>query len=161
MWSQEENSLHVNMMEMKALSLALAAFLPQLSGQSVVPMSNNAMDVAYLWHQGGTVCRVLCHMAAEVVLWTKHHLVSLMARYILGTRNVLADQFSHPEQVLPTEWSRLPRVFEGICWVFGCPHFDLFATRANAKLLLYIPLVPDLMAWKLDAFQHPWDHMSA
>ena len=40
---------------MKAESLALAAFLPQLSGQSVVLMSDNASIVAYLWHQSSTV----------------------------------------------------------------------------------------------------------
>ena len=32
------------------------------------------------------------------------------------------------DQVLLTEWSRLPRVFEEICGVYGRPHLDLFAT---------------------------------
>ena len=45
-WSQEESSLHINVLEMKAVVLALAAFLPQLSGQSVVLMSDNATVVA-------------------------------------------------------------------------------------------------------------------
>ena len=40
-WSQEESSLHINMLEMKAVFLALVAFLPRLSGQSVVLMSLN------------------------------------------------------------------------------------------------------------------------
>ena len=49
------------MLEMKAVALALAAFLPQLSGQSVVLMSNNASIVVYLRHQGSTVSRTLSH----------------------------------------------------------------------------------------------------
>ena len=104
---------------------------------------------------------VLCRMAAEVVLWIERHLVSLMTRYIPGKKNIVADQVSRPDQVLPTEWSLLPRVFEEICRVFGRPHLDLFATRANAKLPLFIYPVPDSMPWKQDTFQHPWDHLSA
>ena len=47
-WSQKESSLHINVLEMKAVVLALASFLPQLSGQSVILMSYNATGVAYL-----------------------------------------------------------------------------------------------------------------
>ena len=57
-WSQEECSLHINVLEMKAVNLALAAFLPQLSGQSVL-MSDNTTVVAYLQHHGGMVSHVL------------------------------------------------------------------------------------------------------
>ena len=85
----------------------------------------------------------------------------LKARYILGRKNVLADQFSLPDQILPTEWSLLPWVFEGICNVFGRPHLDLFATRTNMKLLLYMSLVPDPLAWKQDALHMLWDHLFA
>ena len=91
LWSKEESSLHISVLEIMAVSQALAAFLPQLSGQSVV---------AYLWNQGSTVYHVMCRMAAKVVLWTKRHSISLTARYILGKKNVLADQLSHPNQVL-------------------------------------------------------------
>ena len=90
-WSHEESSLHINVLEMKAVVLALASFLPQLSDQSVVLMRDKATVVAYLRNQGGTVSRVLCCIAAEVFLWTKHHLVSLSTRYILGKKNVLVD----------------------------------------------------------------------
>ena len=44
--------------------------------------------------------------------------------------------------------------------MFGRPHLSLFAAHANAKLPLYISPVLDPMAWKPDAFQHPWDHLS-
>ena len=81
-------------LEMKAIVLALAAFLPQLLGQCLVVMSDNATVVTYLRNQGGTVSRVVCHMAAEVVLWTERHSVSLLARYIPGRKNVLVDQLS-------------------------------------------------------------------
>ena len=131
------------MLEMKAAALALTVFLPQLSGQSVVLLSGNASVVAHLRHQGGTVSWALCLMAPKITKWTEWHSVHLSARYIPGRMNILADQLSRPDQVLPTEWSLLPRVFEGICSIFGNPHLDLFATRANTKLPLYVSPVPD------------------
>ena len=98
-------------------------------------------------------------MASEIVLWTKRHSVCLSARYIPGRKNILADQFGRPDQVLPMEWSLLPRVFEWICSVLGDPHVYLFATWVNTKLPLYASSVPDTMAWKQVAFQHPMDHL--
>ena len=138
----------------------MAAFLPLWSVQSVVLMSDNALIVTYLRHQDGTISRTLCLMASEITMWTERHLDCLSVRYIPGRKNILANQLSRLDQVLPMEWSLLPRVFEGICSVFGRPHLDLFATRANTKLPLYVFPVPNPLAWKQDAFQHPWDHLS-
>ena len=120
-WSQEEGLLQISVLEMMAVSWAVASFLPQLSDQSVILMSDNATVVAYFWHQGGTVPRVLCRMATEVVFWTERHSVSLTAKYTLGKKNVLADQLNCSDHVLPTEWSLVPRVFERICGVFCLP----------------------------------------
>ena len=50
------------------------------------------------------------------------------------------------DQVLPTEWSLLTRVFEVICKVFDRLHLNLFTTRVNAKLPLHMSPVPDPMA---------------
>ena len=104
---------------------------------------------------------MMCCMACEIVRRTELHSVTLTAQYILGKKNILAYQLSRPDEVLPKERSLLPRVFKAICGVFGCPHLNLFVTRVNTRLPLYISPVPDLMAWKQDAFQHPWDHLSA
>ena len=76
-------------------------------------------------------------------------------------KNVQADQLSCPDPVLPTEWSLLPRVFEVVWEVFICPCLDMFATRANTKLPLYMSPVPDPMVWKQGAFQHSWDDLTS
>ena len=38
---------------------------------------------------------------------------------------------------------------------------DFFAIRSNMKLPLYLSLVLDPIAWKQNAFQHPWNDLSA
>ena len=45
-WSQKEQNLHINVLEIKAVILAFNTFLDQVSGQSVVLMSDNAIVVA-------------------------------------------------------------------------------------------------------------------
>ena len=90
-------------------------------------------------------------------LWAERNSICLEARYIPGKRNILADQISHPDQILPREWSLLPSVFNRFCRVFGCPHLDLFVTRASNKFPLYVSLVPDPLAWIQDALHLPLD----
>ena len=141
--------------------LVMAAFLPQLASKIIVLMSDNATVVAYLKDQGDTVSRVMCDMAREVIQWSKLHSVTLLALYIASKKNVLADQLSCSDQVVPTEWYFLPRVLKGICEVFGHPHLDLLATRANTKLSPYISPVSDPMVWRQDVFQHLWDSHTA
>ena len=145
-WSQEESSLHISVLEMKAVVLPLAVFLPHLSGESVILMSDNNTGVAYLlWNRGGTVSRILCCMVTEVVLWTRHHFVSLTARNIPKQKKKFANQLSHSNQVLPMEWSLLPRVFQDICKVFGHPHLKSLwhPLQCQAPALLLTSSGPD------------------
>ena len=109
--------------------------------ESLVLRSDNATVVSYLKKQ-----------------WSGIDSISISARYIHGTKNILVDQLSRPDQVIPKEWSLLPQVFKDVCMVFGCPHTDLFPTQVNKSC--YMSPVPDPMARKQDAFQHSWDDLS-
>ena len=111
-------------------------------------MSDNASVLAHYRNQGGTVSHRLCQMASVIAIWAECHSIYLEAQYIPGKKNILADQLSRPDQIFLIEWSLLPHVFDEICWEFGRPHLDLFATRANTKLPIYVSLVPDMLAWK-------------
>ena len=161
MWSDVEAQEHISVLEMQAVELVLASFLPQLVGQSVVLMSKNASVVVYLRHQGGTVSRRLCQMASAITVWAEQNSIRLEARYIPDKWNILVDQLSRPDQILPTEWSLLPRVFDRICQVFGRPHLNLFATKANNKLALYVSLVLDPLAWEQGTLHLRWNHLDA
>ena len=158
-WSLKCREFYIKVLEMKLVILALNALLDRLEGESVILMSNNTTVMAYLKKQGGTISKVLCSLAQGEMMWVAVHSVTFIARYVYipGKKNVLADQVSHQDQDLPTEWSLLPLVFDTICEVFGRPHLDFFIMRANAKLPLYVSLVPEPMAWKQDTFHHPGD----
>ena len=76
----------------------------------------------------------MCSLAQEFIEWAKLNLITITVRYIPRKNNIVADQLSRPDWVLPTEWALLPWVFDAICEVYGWPLIDLFSTRANTKL---------------------------
>ena len=83
----------------------------------------------------------------------------LVGRFVPGHRNVLADQLSRQDQVIPTEWTLHSRVLQAVFRIWGTPMVDLFATALNRRLPVYCSPVPDPMAWEVDAFTMPWDHL--
>ena len=159
LWSDQETSLHINILEMKALFLALQTFQDTATNQRVTAMCDNSTVVAYVSKQEGTVSDSLCELTGQLLRLTKAHNVLLEARYLPGQLNVLVDLLSRRNQVLAAEWSLLPEVAKKIIRTWGSPTIDLFATHLNAKLPLYCSLIPDPKAVFEDAFRHPWNNL--
>lgn len=158
-WSPQEAKLHINLLEMKAVLMALHAFQDRLLGHTVGLMSDNTTVVAYVNKQGGTVSSSLFLLTREVLMWAETHSVSLVARYIPGSRNVVADQLSRRGQVIGTEWSLHPLVTKEAFRLWGAPVVDLFASALNKKLPVYCSLLPDPLALQEDAFLMQWDDL--
>ena len=134
--------MHINLLEMKALFLALQAFQEDVAGHHVTAMCDNSTVVAYINKQGGTVSRPLCLLTSRLLRWTESFDVHLEARYLPGESNVLADVLSRRGQVVGTEWSLHPQVARALLRTWGNPSIDLFATCLNAKLPLYLLACP-------------------
>ena len=60
-----------------------------------------------------------------------------------------------------TEWSLHPQVFKQICHKWFTPHVDLFATRLNHKVPLYVSPLPDQHSWDIDALNINWSGLNA
>ena len=86
---------------------------------------------------------------------------NIKSRHIPGCLNVMADLLSRSNQVQSTEWSLHPQLFKQICQKWFTPHVDLFATRLNHKLPLYMAPVPDQNAWDIDALNINWLGLTA
>ena len=74
---------------------------------------------------------------------------------------MMADSLSRSTQIQSTEWSLHPQVFKRICTKWFTPQVDLFATRLNHKLPLYVSPVPDQNAWNIDALDISWSSLVA
>ena len=106
-WSEQEKLLHINLLEMKALFLALQSFQELVAGRRVTAMCDNLAVVAYINKQGGMVSCSLCSLASQLLRWSESLNVHLDERYLPGQSNVLADLLSRQDQVIGTDWSSL------------------------------------------------------
>ena len=138
LWSDREKRLHIDILELKAVSLALRSFKDQFQDQTVLVAMYNSTVVAYINKQGGTHSAEMCALLWKIMTRCHHHHLTLKARHIPGCLNVMADLLSRSNQVQSTEWSLHPQVFKQICQKWFTPHVGLFATHLNHKLPLYI-----------------------
>ncbi|XP_069114520.1 uncharacterized protein [Argopecten irradians] len=126
-WSGDQLSEHINVLEMRAVLLALQAFRKILHSKVVCVATDNSTVVAYLERQGGTRSHVLCALAIRVLLLCQEMQLTILVKHLPGRLNVLADTLSRRRQPVLTEWQLNPSIFEGICQVWDRPHIDLFA----------------------------------
>lgn len=56
-WSQEEKSLHINILELRAVRLALIHLQENFQGHHVLVQTDNTVTKAYINCQGGTRSR--------------------------------------------------------------------------------------------------------
>jgi len=160
LWSRTERLLHINVLEMRAITLALKRLKLQ-TGDSVLVATDNSSVVAYINKQGGTRSRSLWMESQSLFLLVLQLGIRLRARHIPGRLNVIADRLSRQGQVLPTEWSLHPEVVKSIFLQWGTPHVDLFATRLNNKCQMFVSPVPDPLAMETDALSMSWEGMIA
>ena len=154
-WLESENALPINLLELKAVLLALKRFERLCCNQIVLVCTDNTTVVSYINKEGGMKSGSLCALLWRLMLWCNQRQIILRARHIPGHLNVIADKLSRLNQVIQTEWSLLPEVFAQICRRWHRPSVDLFATRFNHKLPRFVSPVPDRSAWEVDALSLP------
>jgi len=160
-WTSTEQQLHINNLELKAVFLAIQRSLPQVRGLCVMVASDNSTVVSYIRRQGGTHSISLCAETRDLLLWCAKHQVTLRSKHIPGRLNVLADYLSRGRSATLSEWSLHPTVAASCLHLWGPPTVDLFASRLNFKLPLYVSLVPDARACAQDALSLDWSGMDA
>ena len=161
LWSTQESTLHINLLELKAVLLALKRFEWLCWNQTILVCSDNTTVVSYINKEGGMKSGSLCALLWRLLMWCNQRQIVLRARHIPGPLNVIADKLSRHGQVIQTEWSLLQEVFDRICRRWHKLEVDLFATKFNHKLPRFVSPVPDLLAWKVDALSVPWRNLDA
>ena len=160
LWSDREKRLHINVLQLKAASLALQVSRTSAKTKVLVATDNSTV-VAYINKQGGTNLEEMCALLWKIMTWCHHYQITLKARDIPGCLNVMADLLSRSNEVPSTEWSLHLQEFKQICHKWFTPHVDLFATRLNHKVELYVSPVPDQNAWDIDALNINWSGLTA
>ena len=99
---------------------------------------------------------MVCNLVAKAIWeWTIPRNVWLSAAYIPGSQNKIAD-FKSRHFDENTEWSLSPVLFARLSHVFYIPWVELFASRLNRQVDLFVSWKPEPEAWAVDAFSIAW-----
>nr|XP_014426613.1 uncharacterized protein LOC106731654 [Pelodiscus sinensis] len=152
-----ESMMHINLLELRVVRNACRHFLPKIRTQTVRILSDNMTTVYYINRQGGARSRSLCAEAIALWDWCILHKISLIAEYLPGQQNSMADALSRRFS-LKHEWELQPEVLSTIFRSWGFPTVDLFATRMNAKCPQYCSRAGMGRNSKGDVFLYDWSH---
>ena len=158
-WTEEQSRLHINVLEMKAIFLSLSRAAHKVKNSSVLVSTDNTTVVAYIRHQGGTHSTELSEEVWNVLNLCLAHNIHLLAKHIPGRLNILADRMSRIDKPISTEWSLNQEIANKIFQIMGFPSIDLFATRMNHRLPIYVSPIPDQVVLSIDSLSMDWNRM--
>ncbi|XP_015256437.1 PREDICTED: uncharacterized protein LOC107101872 [Cyprinodon variegatus] len=134
--SPRERTEHINVLELRAVHMALGCLLPHLEGRHVLIRTDNTSVIYHINRLGGTRSARLLKVSRDLLEWAFPRLCTLCAAYLPGRQNHVADSLSR-QAPAPGEWS-LHRDVVRIIWnLFG--QADLFATEESTHCPYGIP----------------------
>ena len=154
-WKPNIQKWHINALEMQAVIETVKHFLAKLKGKHVLLMTDNTTVLAYIKHEGGTVSKKLSDMTGKLLRLAHRHQIVITPSHISTDLNVLADRLSRKDKPVSTEWKLNKHIFRRICGI-DKPEVDMFATRWNHQLPLYISPCPDTMALGTNGLVWDW-----
>ena len=160
-WTEDQSRLHINMLEIMAVSLSLTRAIPIVKNSTVLVSTDNTTVVAYLKRQGGTHSPDLCVEVWGILNMCLQNNIQLLVKHIPGKFNTLADRLSRIDKPVTTEWSLNQEIANAVIQLMGFPTIDLFATRLNHRLPLYVSPIPDQKALSVDALTMDWNRIHA
>ena len=95
-----------------AVFLALKKFQDLCQNNIVLVATDNTTVVAHVNEEGGMRSGTLCALIWRIMTWYTSNQVTLRARHIPGRLNVVADKLSRLGQIIQTEWSLHPQIFQ-------------------------------------------------
>lgn len=155
-WSSDEACYHINYLELKAIHLALMAFVSELSA-TVLIHSDNQTAISYVNKYGGCPSPLLNELSHDLWTWCIDKQIDIRAVHVPGSCNVDADYLSRQFND-NIEWSLRAEIFDQLVDRMGCPSIDLFASRLNAKLPRFYSWHPEPGCEAVNAFNCSWSH---
>ena len=161
-WTENQSQLHINMLEMMAIRLALK----QAKKKNIYsPFLHH--DI-HRQHNGGLIYQQTgWHSFLQSLRRSLENTqlvpgtIVIRVRHIPGKFSILADCLSRLDKPIKTEWALDQTVANSVFQMLNFPNVDLFATRFNHRLPLYVSPVQDYKALAIDALSMDWNHLHA
>ncbi|RVE44042.1 hypothetical protein evm_011340 [Chilo suppressalis] len=154
-WKDEERSLHINELELRAAFLAIKCFTRQRSDCEILLRIDNVTAISCINRMGSVQYRHLNQVTRDIWKWCEKRKIIIFASYINTKQNLEADLLSR-KKFQNTEWELSNYAFQEITLQLGIPEIDLFASRCNAKCFTFVTWKADPDAWAVDAFTISW-----
>ncbi|KAJ8937225.1 hypothetical protein NQ314_011980 [Rhamnusium bicolor] len=154
-WHPKDMGRHINYLELLAAFNALRSFASGFCNCSILLRLDNITATACIYRMGSVRFKSLNDITRQIWLWCESKNIFVVASYINTKQNIQADRESRNLSI-ETEYELSDSAFHEICYRFGTPSIDLFATLLNAKYRRYISWKPDPSALTIDAFTLPW-----
>ena len=135
-WSASEQTMHINILELKACQLCLKTFCKDVAQMHVKIYMDNTTSCSYINKFRGKKAE-LNDLARELWFWCMEKQIHLSAAHVPGVENCEADEESRTEND-DTEWSLDSDIFNKIHNIYPDLSIDLFASRLNYLFSLYI-----------------------
>ncbi len=113
-WEPPWTSQHINVLESRAIHLALGNSLPNLADHHILVRTDNVVAAPYMNRKGGLTSLLLCKVSHNLLTWAQPHILSLKAVHLLGLQTQAADMLSRGGP-WPEEWRLHPDVVK-IIW---------------------------------------------
>ena len=94
-WTLSEHELHINVLELRAVILALHHWATVLQGRHVLIATDNTTVVAYINKQGGTHSHPLLRLVVDLFLWLQtqnRHMLKCESRPVVSTEPAHHDR---------------------------------------------------------------------
>ena len=143
------------MRELKAIEIGEFSYTKNVHPRHIRIMSDNTTAIAYINNMGG-ICSLECdEIVKSIWLYCKSIDAHLSTAFMPGNLNI-TDKKSRVFFSEATEWQLNPRIFQQITNTYFLPNVDLFASRLNHQLPIYVSWHPDPNAFAVDAFFINW-----
>ena len=148
---------HINVKELLAAFFAVQSFYPLHKNVLHIRLKiDNSTALANINNYGSIKSPTLNQQTREFWDWCLQRQLHLSAESIPGVENRIADRLSRQLEKGGVEWCLNDQIFRTIRQMTFEPSIDLFASRLNAKVGLFVSWHPEPGCHNLDAFNLCW-----
>ena len=160
-WTEDQSQLHINMLEMMAIRLTLKQAITFIHYSCIMISTDNTTEVSYQQIGRHTLYQSVRGGMGDPQLVPLEHDIVIRVHHVPGKFSILADRLSRLDKPIRTELAFDQTVGNSMFQMLNFPNVDLFATRFNHKLPLYVSPVQDNKALAVDALSMGWNLLYA
>ena len=153
-WNFEETKHSINYLELLAIKYAIQSLYEKERRVHIEIQSDNISVIKYINDMGGIASEPMDLLATDIWEWCLLRQIHISAVYVPGCQNT-ADFYSRNFSD-STEWQLKTDVFKRLCDHFFVPDIDLFSSRLNKQLDVFVSWFPEPGALHCDAFSFSW-----